>query len=88
MIGLPPSELDHLSPYEFNLMVEGYRMREAEEWKRTKSIMWMTGATAGGEDYPSYDEFMLSPDEKKSLAPARKISAREKKKMEDWINSF
>lgn len=88
MMGLPPSELEYLSPYEFNLMMEGYRMKEEEKWKRTRSVMWMTGAAAGGENYPTYEQFMLTEEEKESLKPARKVSVKHKKQMEDWINSF
>lgn len=46
-MNLPPSELENITPYQFNLLREGYNEAQKEEWKRSRFIAYWVYTMAG-----------------------------------------
>jgi hypothetical protein len=69
MMGLAPSELDHITPYQFNLMREGYASDQKSQWERARFSAYWTYVMAGKmcENPVSIEEFRpLSPEDLKA----------------------
>ena len=95
-MGLSPAELEDITPYEFNLLMEGYNERELAEERRTRSIVWMIYCSIpkeeGHENQSMYELFPLPGDpaiipdsEKKEY---REIDAERKAAEEALMNSI
>lgn len=46
-MGLAPSELDHVTPYQFTLLREGFQDRQLLEWERVRFSAYYTYVMAG-----------------------------------------
>lgn len=79
-MGLAPSELDNVTPYQFNLLREGFQERQLLEWERTRFLAYYTYVMAGKivENPVSMEEFR--PLRESDLKAIKKA----KRKPKDW----
>ncbi|MCE6992104.1 hypothetical protein [Dyadobacter sp. CY323] len=91
-MGISPSELENITPYEFDLLREGHNkhlkiMQEAE-WERTKLIAYTYYVLqVGGDNAVSMDDFFKGDGQSSSDLPeSRKVSAKYKAEMEAKMN--
>lgn len=94
-MGISPSELEDITPYEFNLLREGYNRQlgiiQQVEWERSKMIAYTYYVMqAGGEDAVSMEEFFRPADEqnKKNIKDAVKVRVKEKADLEAKMNKI
>jgi hypothetical protein len=93
MMGIQPSELEDITPAEFNLFREGYKKRQENQWEHTRFIVWGVIASQSSNP-PKVEEIVPLPiDEirKERLAKAdhsRKMSRKEQKRLEDYLNKM
>jgi len=57
MMGISPSELRDSTPYELNLLKEGFQKRQEADWERSRFQAWVTYAMQTTEDVKSLEEF-------------------------------
>jgi len=69
-MGIAPSELENLTPFQFNLMREGYELDQKYQWERTRYGAYWTYIMAGkiGEDM-TIEEFRPLDEEDLKKVP-------------------
>jgi hypothetical protein len=73
-MGLAPSELENVTPYQFNLLREGFQERQLLEWDRTRFSAYYTYVMAGKivENPVSMEEFRpLRDNDLKAIKKAK-----------------
>jgi hypothetical protein len=89
-MGLDPTKLKDITPYEFDLLREGHQKRQEADWKRSRFVAWITYAMqCSGETLP-IEEFHPLPSDiaALSLPKARKIDPARKAELEALMNSI
>jgi hypothetical protein len=93
MMGLPPSELEHITPYQFNLMREGYAKDQKSQWERARHISYWGYVMAGKmvDDPATIEEFLpLSKEDLKAPKLAdlkiRKQTPEEEERVFKYFN--
>lgn len=78
-MGLAPSELENVTPYQFNLLREGFQEGQLLEWERTRFMAYYVYVMAGKvvENPVSMEEFR--PLRMTDLKAAKKVKADPKK---------
>lgn len=100
-MGIPPADLRHITPYEFNLLREGYfESKEADyldRWEQTREIAYTVYASicqaVGGKPDAKEDFIPLKIDAERAKrnaeAPkARKIDSNLKASLEAKMNAI
>jgi hypothetical protein len=95
-MGINVADFKHITPYEFNLIREGFQKRQEHEWRLAKYVAWNNYAMqTTAEDRVPMDEFhpifesdQIDKKKDKPVAAARKISAKKKAEMEAKMNSM
>lgn len=67
-MGIAPSELNHITPYELGLYKEGYQKAQVSEWERTRFVAWMVQATQTTKPL-SIQEVLPLPSDTAAAAP-------------------
>ncbi|MCE7038994.1 hypothetical protein [Dyadobacter sp. CY312] len=71
-MGLAPSELEHITPGQFNLMREGYEQGQVHEWERSRFVAYwvytMAGKVASGDI--SIEQFRPLSQDDLNVAPS------------------
>lgn len=62
-MGISPSELKDSTPYELNLLKEGFQKRQEADWERSRFQAWVTYAMQTTEDVKSLEEFHPLPSD-------------------------
>lgn len=93
MMGLAPSELEHVTPYQFNLMREGYARDQESKWKRTRLTAYWTYVMAGKvvESPASIEEFLPLSDEDLKVSESidlgiKKYTPEQEKALNEFFN--
>ena len=97
-MGIQPSELIDLTPYELNLLKEGFQKKLEDDMLRSKFVAYITyasiTASVGGTPVP-YEEWdqpsapePKEPVDSKKLKAARRISAKYKREQEERMNNY
>lgn len=87
-MGIPPSELEYITPYEFNLLREGYHKNMESLWEIGKFQAWVTyasGASTAGQT-PAPLEDWLKGETPASTPQATEIDAAYKAEQEAKMN--
>jgi hypothetical protein len=95
-MGVNVADFRYITPYEFNLLREGYQVKQETDWRIAKYIAWNNYAMqATPEDRVPMDEFhpiflsdQIKKKKAKPIAAARKISAKKKAELEAKVNSM
>lgn len=88
-MGISPSELKDLTPYEFDLMREGYHKNLESLWDIAKFQSYVTyanGSAAAGQDPVPFSEWLNPVDE--SLPTSQEIDPEYKARLEAKMNSI
>ncbi|MCF2443655.1 hypothetical protein L0657_06780 [Dyadobacter sp. CY345] len=89
-MGIQPSELNDLTPYEFNLMREGYHKNMESLWDIAKFQAWVvyaSGCSAAGQTPKPIDQWLeKSPDVPSNTPREQEIDADYKAEMEAKMN--
>lgn len=85
-MGLAPSELDHITPYELSLYREGHQKTQVSEWERARFVAWMVQATQTTEPLTIQQVLPLPTDApaapvKASKTPYLKLNAKTQAKI-------
>jgi len=63
MMGISPSELKYITPYEFSLLREGFQKKQEADWERSRFEAWVTYAMQASGDVMSPEEFHPLPSD-------------------------
>ena len=86
---MQPSELEHITPGQFNLMREGYEQDQIYEWERSRFIAYWVYTMAGkvSNETMTIEEFR--PLTQKDLAVTSKSTIPEyTKQQEAYLNKL
>lgn len=85
-MGISPSDLEDITPYEFGLLCEGYQKRQIEEWERVRFLAHKI-IQVNVKDPPSIYEILPLPGDQKTEQPKiLDITDEEKERIEEIFN--
>lgn len=100
-MGIPPADLRYITPYEFNLLREGYyEAKQADlsnQWEQTREIAYTVYASickaVGGKPEAKEDFISLKSDAERAkqnaeVPKARKIDSNLKAALEAQMNAI
>lgn len=89
-MGLTPSELENVTPYQFNLLREGYQQNQKHEWQRTRFIAYWVYTMAGkvGNDLTIEEFRPLDEDDLKKEPAALASMPKYTKKQEEYLHTL
>lgn len=89
-MGLAPSELENITPYQFNLLREGYTQDQKFQWERVRYVAYWNYVMAGksAKDVMSIEEFMPLDEKDLQRTPPEKLAPKYTKKQKEILDSM